>query len=114
MPVLTPGINSPSTDSYLAAVAVSPEGSLPFDGIEGTVVVMWYLGLFDAEIDPAWPFSVGDSFGLAEGAQLRIYASSYDERTWLEAGAAAVGATTITSDDGAAIPVLTTLILVAD
>lgn len=111
---LTPNVNSPSTDPYLAGVEVSPEGALPFDGIEGTVVAMWYLGLFEGELDPVWPFTVADTYGLSEGTQLRVYAASYNDFAWLDGGTATVGADAIKTDEGSGIPILTTLILVAD
>lgn len=111
---LTPNMNSPSTDPYLAGVEVSPDGTLPFDGVEGTVVAMWYLGLFEGELDPVWPFAVTDTYGLPEGTQLRVYAASYNDFAWLEGGTATVGADAITSDEGSGIPILTTLLLVAE
>ena len=113
---MSPTVNSPSTDTYVASVRVDPsEAGLPIDGVEGTVVGQWYLGNFESTVDPAWAFEVANDFGLDAGTSLRIYGANYDEKAWVEGGTATVGDDGVTtSDSGSGIPMLTTLLLVAD
>ena len=99
----------------MASVGVDPaESGLPVEGIEGTIVGQWYLGNFDSHVDPAWPFFVRSNLGQEDGTVLRIYAASYAGATWLEGGTATVSGDVIESDEDSGIPLLSTLILVAD
>jgi hypothetical protein len=110
----TPGATSATPDPYLAGVRVDPgESALPFDGITGTVLAMWYLGNYDGHISPAWAFTLSDTLGLTEGQSVEVYAANYEEATWTPAGTATVNGGVLVSSEGGGIPLLTTLIFVA-
>jgi hypothetical protein len=108
------GIYTPDLDNtFVATVEVDPTSAgLPADGMPGTPIAMWYLGNFDAEIDPGWAFSTSSTYGLAEGAKVDAYVLDNIGKEWLGAGTATVAGERIVSDAGAGLPRLTTLILV--
>jgi hypothetical protein len=103
-----------ASQDYLAAVEVAPESAgLPLDGIESDKVLgIWYLGAFDAEIDPMWSFELEDST-LPVGAKVEILNGSYYDGEWLRTGTATVeddGVLRVDLDSG--ISILSTLVLV--
>lgn len=108
------GIYSPDpSNTWVATVEIDPSlAGLPADGMAGTPIAMWYLGNFDAEIDPPWGFTAADTHGLEAGTKLDIYALDNIGKQWLSGGTATVGEGGITADSGSGIPRLTTLILV--
>ncbi len=107
------------TESFVASVRISPEESgLPWDNLpnaEGARAV-WYLGNFDADVlGTGWAFSLADDLGLPEGSKVRIYSANNHTKVWTDGGTATVGSDgTLTSDPGAGIQDLTTLVLVAE
>ena len=108
------GSTSPSADPYLAGTKVDPAvAGIPFDGITGTVVGMWYLGNYDSHISPAWGFTLTDTLGLAEGAVVQLYVGNYEEATWTPAGTATVTGGALVSDADSGISILSTLLFVA-
>lgn len=109
-----PGVYSPDPDNtWVATVEIEPAlAGLPPDGMPGTPVAMWYLGNFDAEIDPPWGFTTSSTYGLAAGTTVDVYTLDNIGKEWLAGGTATVGADGITTDAGAGLPRLTTLILV--
>jgi hypothetical protein len=108
------GIYSPDPDNTWVATAEIDPGlaGLPSDGMPGTPVAMWYLGNFDAEIDPPWGFTTASAYGLESGTKVDIYTLDNIGKQWLSGGSATVGEGGITTDDGSGVPRLTTLILV--
>lgn len=92
-----------------------PEGDwLPFDGITGTVLAMWYIAPFDYHSIPSegLPVRIADEWGTAEGASnFRVYVGSYTDSAWLDAGAATMSGGFFT---GPALPLLSTVILVQE
>jgi hypothetical protein len=115
---MSKGLYSFGEDTYLSAVQLDPTtAGIPIDGIdtEDTVVGMWYLGAFDFQIDPPWPFSGTVDLGLPEGTTLRIRTASNDTKTWLDGGTAMVGeANTLSTDPGSGMNQLTTMVLVLE
>jgi len=108
------GIYSPDpTSTWVATAEIDPGlAGLPDDGMPGTPVAMWYLGNFDAEIDPPWGFTTSSSYGLEAGTKVDVYTLDNLGKQWLSGGSATVGEGGITTDDGSGLPRLTTLILV--
>ena len=99
---------------YLAAVEVYPEtAGLPLDGIDTDKVLgIWYLGAFDAEVDPKWTFELENS-DLPVGTTVEILNGSYYDGEWLKTGTATVetdGVLRVDMDSG--ISILSTLVLV--
>jgi hypothetical protein len=82
----------------------------PTDGIDGTVVAMWYLNQFDYHAENGLPYRIVDDLGLADGATHRLYVGSYEEGAWLDLGETTVSGGEITGPMG--ISLLSTFILV--
>lgn len=109
------GVYSPDPSNvWVATVEIDPTlAGLPTDGMAGTPVAMWYLGNFDAELDPPWAFSTTSDYGLDAGTTLDIYTLDNIGKQWLSGGTATVGNDGgITTDAGSGLPRLTTMILV--
>ncbi|NOY25951.1 MAG: hypothetical protein GXP62_08780 [Oligoflexia bacterium] len=111
--------NSPALadgeSDYVSSVRVDPGAiGLPLDEVQGTVVAAWFMGRFSVALTTPWSFTLADDLGLAEGAQVHVLASSYDEKSWLDGGTATVAGGQIVSDDGSGIPVLSTVLLVTE
>ena len=88
---------------------------LPFDGVDGDVVGLWYLGTWNTEIESGWSFSVDALDGVTEGDTLKVLTGDYLGNTWIEEGTATVGADgSVTSDAGTGITFLSTLVLVKE
>jgi hypothetical protein len=103
-------------DGYVAAVDVDPEeAGLPLNDLNTEKIVgMWYLGSYDADIEPIWSFQVHDT-GLAVGTKVKILNSSYYDRKWLDVGTATVGEDGVLyTDDDSGISILSTLILLKE
>ena len=98
---------------YVATVEVDPaDAGLPWDGLTGTPVAMWYLGNFDMTVDPAFSFTTTRDYGLAPGTTVEIWSTSNEDHGWIYGGNATV--TTdgrIAADPGSGIQRLTTLVL---
>lgn len=100
---------------YVSAVRVEPDAiGMPLDEVEGTVVAAWFMGRVSVSLSPPWAFTLDDDLGLAEGSQVRIVASDYDHKEWKEGGTATVVGGQLVSDDGAGIPVLSTVLLLSE
>jgi hypothetical protein len=95
----------------VAGVRVPEESWIPFDGVEGTVLAMWYLAPFDYHAIPAGglPLRIENQWGLADGTALEVYVGSYTDSQWLSAGTVSVEGADL---NGAALPLLSTVILV--
>ena len=98
---------------YVASVRVDPAAvGLPLEEVDGTVVAAFFMGRNSVALDPRWGFMLDDDLGLAEGTKVHVLASSYDHKEWTDGGTATVTKGAIMSDDGAGIPVLSTVLLV--
>ena len=105
---------SQTSDTFVATAWVDPSASgLPFDGITGEVIGMWYLGNFDFVVDPAWSFQVDSDLGLNVGDSVQVLLADTTEHEWRDAGTATVDSDgVLKSDTGGGISLLTTLLLV--
>jgi len=104
-----------STDDTPSVAGVSMEpgtAGLPLESTQGQVYAMWYLGTWNAEIEPAWSFRTTEDSGLEPGTSFNILAGDYLNLTWIDGGTATVqNDGTIASDSGSGIPMLSTLVL---
>lgn len=104
------------SEEYLSAVYIDPvESGLPINDLDVEKVVgMWYLGSFDASIDPKWSFQVKGT-ELPQGTRVKILNSSYADKKWLDVGSATVGTDGVLySDVHSGIAILSTLILLKE
>jgi hypothetical protein len=108
-PDLTPPLLAPRA-TEVSGVFV-PEGQrVPTDGVTGTVLGMWYVDPFDHTATGAdIPVRIEDRWALADGTELEVYVGDYLSSAWLSAGTATASGGQLT---GAALPVLSTVILV--
>jgi hypothetical protein len=107
-----PLFQDPATEVF--GVRVPQEYWVPTDGVQGTVLAQWYVGPFDHHALPAGglPIRIDDEWGTAEGADnFRVYVGSYIESAWVDAGQATHSGGSFT---GAALPLLSTVILVQE
>ncbi|MDP6933536.1 MAG: hypothetical protein QGG40_11500, partial [Myxococcota bacterium] len=108
------GTYSPSEEPFIASVWVDPqESGVPLEGIDGTVVGVWYLGNYDLQLDPSWP--LGGTLDLDEGTELQVWTASNSDKAWIDEGVLTVGADgSLAQTGGEGISQLTTLLLVLE
>jgi hypothetical protein len=114
---MTEGSYTPDyNEFYVSTVEVDPASAgLPWDGLTGTPVAMWYLGNFDMTAEPSFPFSTASDYGLAPGTRLQIWSTSSEDKEWVSGGSATVTDDgKIVSDAGSGIRKLTTLVLTSE
>jgi hypothetical protein len=77
---------------FIGATRMDPAGDvIPFDGVEGTVVGLWYLGNYDFSADPAFDISIDATLlGLSDGDTVTILNTNIYEYGWDETGTATV------------------------
>lgn len=104
-------IAEPATE--VGGVRVPVEGWLPFDGITGTVLGVWYVDPFDfVSVAPTGlPARFDNEWKLPEATALDVYVGSYELSDWVSAGTATVAKGGLTLE-GAALPLIGTVILV--
>jgi hypothetical protein len=105
-----------STDepTRLSGVTMDPAtAGLPLELTGGQVFAMWYLGTWNSEVDPAWPFRTTANSGLPPGTVFTILSADYLGLGWRDDGTATVqGDGTIASDPGSGVTMLSTMVLV--
>ena len=103
-------------EDKLSGVKMDPTtAGLPIDGLDGEVVGLWYLGTWNTEVDPAWPFSIETLEGVAAGETLKVVTGDYLGNVWIEEGTATVGeGGSVTSDAGTGLSFLSTLLLIKE
>jgi hypothetical protein len=107
---LEPPLFGPPPDA-VAGVRVVDFSGIPFDGIEGTVLAMWYVAPFNYLAVPSagLPIRIDNEWALADDTALEVYVGSYDDNQWLSGGTATAQGPDLV---GAAIPLVSTVILV--
>jgi len=106
-------ISGVTMDPLTAGLPLDLTDGLPEDFEGGQVVALWYLGVWNTVVDPAWSFRTTSDSGLEPGTTLRILSGDYLGLSWVEGGTATVqGDGTIASDSGSGIHLLSTLVLV--
>ena len=77
-------------------------------------LALWFIGSFDAAVDPVMSFSADNSFGLKPGSQVAIRVADYLNADWIDGGTATVSTDglLIESDAGSGLHTLSTLALV--
>jgi hypothetical protein len=80
------------TTAFIGATQMDPAGDvIPFDGIDGTVVGLWYLGNYDFSADPAFDITIdGEALGLSEDDPVTIFNANTHVYGWDETGTATV------------------------
>jgi len=94
----------------VAGVEVHAAAWPPLEGIDGTVLAVYYLAPYDAEIEPAAAFRVQDRWTLPADAEVEAWVAGYSELAWLSAGTLVDRGAEL---DGGELPMLTTLVLAA-
>ena len=103
-------------EEQLSGVKMDPTtAGLPVDGFDGEVVGLWYLGTWNTEVDPAWPFSVDALEGVEAGDSLKVITGDYLGNNWVEEGTATVEDDgSVSSDPGTGLSFLSTLVLIKE
>jgi hypothetical protein len=109
-----PDLAPEDAEPWVAGVRVDPAAAgLPLEGLEGTVVAMWYLAPLDSRPTGDWPVRLSGELGLAPGTEAALMVADYDAREW-------VAFSTVTVDDEGAVrtansplPVLSTVVVVS-
>ena len=109
-------LGSSSDEPVLSGVRINlTDWGLGLDGVDGEVLAGWYLGAYNAQVAPSWPVQINDLSGVSPGESLHLYAASYPDLGWVSAGTATVNdAGQVTSDSGAGLSVLLSLIHISE
>ena len=110
------GTYSVSDEASVWSVRVEPdEAGILLEGIEGTVVGLWYLGNYDLQLEPAWSLGGVLELGLDAGTELQVWTASNADKGWSDNGVVTVGENgTLTQSEGVGLSQLTTLLLVQE
>jgi hypothetical protein len=99
------------TDPVASIRRVPDPSTLFLDGLDGTVVAAWELGLFDAQLDPAWDVAITDAaLREAGGDGYEMFLLDHNTQAWTELGH--IGWVEGALFKEAALPSLTLLVLV--
>jgi hypothetical protein len=107
------GSYTPDRDQFYVASVEMPatDAGIPWDGVPGTPVAVWFLGNFDSTVEPSFPFRTTSTYGLEVGTVVQVWSSSNEDHGWVSGGSATVTADGIVSDPGSGIRKLNTLVL---
>lgn len=110
-----PELADPEARPWVAGVRVDvATAGLPWDGIAGTPVALWYLNPLDSRPTGDWPVRLSGDVGLAAGETARLFAADYGAREWVPFATVTVddeGALRTTNDP---LPVLGPVVLVRE
>ena len=69
-----------------SAVEVTSDIEFPLPSDTGSLVAAWYLHPYEADAEDGAPLRIEDRWSYAEGDQVHVWGSSYDDFAWLDLG----------------------------
>jgi hypothetical protein len=109
-----PDLAPEDAEPWVAGVRVDPAtAGLPLEGLEGTVVAMWYLAPLDTRPTGEWPVRLEGELGLAPGTEAALMVADYDARAWVAFSTVSVDEEGAVRTANSPLPVLSTVVLVA-
>ncbi len=93
----------------LTVSAASPT-TLPPGLPDAEILAIWYLDPFYATVEPGFSVQIANAWGVAPGEELQLYAASYLDYAWVDAGVV-VASETGEVLSGGDVPAFSTLVL---